>query len=111
MLLNPLHEELAAFRPDLVVVLGGDGSILSIAQAMVGIDAPVAGINFGKLGYLAAFSLEQFMEHLEAILDRSAPFTDRLMLRGAIYPHEPGRQGVTALKELLAMEPVGKGFA
>ena len=69
ILANPGMRELQAFKPDLVIVLGGDGSILSI-DAGTGGDAavPVAGINFGKLGYMAAFSLVQFKEHLELIL-------------------------------------------
>ncbi len=111
LLLDPHHEQLAAFRPDLVVVLGGDGSILSIAQAMVGINAPVAGINFGKLGYLAAFSLEQFMQHLEMILAGKTPFTERLMLQGAIYVRDLSVPGVVKLSDLEATQPVGSGFA
>jgi NAD+ kinase len=111
ILLQPKHAELAAFGPELVVVLGGDGSILSIAQEMVGIQAPVAGINFGKLGYLAAFSLEQFLEHLELILAGNAPMTQRLMLQGEIYPHDAALPGVRGLKDLRAKGPIAKGFA
>jgi NAD+ kinase len=84
ILMNPTCESLAQAAPTLIVVLGGDGSILSIAQAMAGFRAPVAGINFGKLGYLAAFSLDQFLEHLESVLAGQAPVTRRLMLEGAI---------------------------
>src|SRR3954471_22513401 len=72
VLTDPHHDQLLQFNPALVVVLGGDGSILSIAQAMSGIRAPVVGINFGKLGYLAAFSLDQFVQHLDTILTGKA---------------------------------------
>ena len=57
--------QLAEFRPDLVVVLGGDGSILTTAHALGSMQVPVVGINFGKLGYLAAYSMEEFIAGLE----------------------------------------------
>lgn len=84
-LVGPTHQQLLDLQPHLVVVLGGDGSILASAQAMAGIDAPVVGVNFGKLGYLAAFSLEQFRQHLPAILAGKVRITERLMLHGAIF--------------------------
>jgi NAD+ kinase len=111
ILLQPKHAELKAFGAELVVVLGGDGSILSIAQELVGIEARVAGINFGKLGYLAAFSLEQFLEHRDEILAGTAPVSERLMLQGEIYPHDALAEGVRGLAELRAKGPLAKGFA
>ena len=112
ILQNPGGRELAAFKPDLVIVLGGDGSILSIAQELVGMTVPVAGINFGKLGYMAAFSLVQFKDHLELILAGKAPRTERLMLHGAIYrcngnPHS----GIQRLADLSRLELVAQGYA
>lgn len=83
---TPTRDDLLAFAPQLVVVLGGDGSILSTAQVLGSMQVAVAGINFGKLGYLAAFSLEQFVQHLDLILSGNAPFTERLMLQAGIYP-------------------------
>jgi NAD+ kinase len=73
------------FGPDLVVLLGGDGTILEAARHLVNLPAAILGINFGKLGYLAGFSIEQFIEHLPLILSGKAPITNRLMLHGGIY--------------------------
>ena len=84
LLMAPAHAQLVSLAPELVVVLGGDGSILASAQDMAGIDAPVVGINFGKLGYLAAFSLEQFHQHVDAILAGKVRTTQRLMLQAEI---------------------------
>jgi NAD+ kinase len=98
VLLAPSHEELSGSRPDLIVVLGGDGSILATAQSLGEINAPVAGINFGKLGYLAAFSLDQFLHHLDALLEGRLPSTRRLMLKASIYKRP--REGVLRPEEL-----------
>ncbi|HVT81116.1 MAG TPA: NAD(+)/NADH kinase [Phycisphaerae bacterium] len=79
------HPQLVACKPQLAVVLGGDGTILCTAQRLGGMTVPIVGINFGKLGYLAAFSLEEFIEHLDLILANQAPQTKRLMLQAALF--------------------------
>ena len=56
------HGQIAQFQPHLVVVPWGDGSILTTAHALQGMPVPVVGINFGKLGYLAEYSLEEFID-------------------------------------------------
>jgi NAD+ kinase len=98
------HGQIAAFRPNLVVVLGGDGSILTTAHALGGMPVPVVGINFGKLGYLAEYSLEEFITCLEMILAGTVPRTERLMLRAAIYPWRRGSdiQSLAVLESLPA---------
>ena len=58
---------------DLVVVLGGDGSILKAARMLAGREIPVLGINMGKLGYLAEFTAQEFCEHFDKVLDGRAP--------------------------------------
>jgi len=69
---------------DLVVVLGGDGSILKAARMLAGREVPVVGINMGKLGYLAEFSAEAFCESFDAIVSGNMPVSRRLMLRARI---------------------------
>ncbi|MCI9128982.1 MAG: NAD(+)/NADH kinase [Eggerthellaceae bacterium] len=46
------------FEPDLAVILGGDGTIIRSASMLKGYDAPILGINFGHLGFLANDSKE-----------------------------------------------------
>ena len=53
---------------DLIVVLGGDGSILSAARRMASRQLPTLGINMGKLGFLAEVRLEHVEEAIEAAL-------------------------------------------
>ncbi|MEP0842002.1 MAG: NAD(+)/NADH kinase [Phycisphaerae bacterium] len=75
---------LLAGEPDRVVVLGGDGSILAVARGLGPREVPVVGVNFGKLGYLAEFGLEDVNRHVEAILHDDALISRRMMIHAAI---------------------------
>ena len=57
-----------ASRADLVVVLGGDGSILGVARRLAGLSVPMLGVNFGRLGFIAEFELHQFNELAPTLL-------------------------------------------
>jgi NAD+ kinase len=52
-------------RPDVCIVLGGDGSILYALRRFADTEVPVFGINFGTIGFLAAVEREQFSEGLK----------------------------------------------
>lgn len=71
-------------RPDRVIVLGGDGSILHVAREMNSHPAPIVGVNFGKLGYLAEFSLDDFNRQLDAILNDPSIISRRMMILATI---------------------------
>ena len=60
-------ERLAA-SVDLIVVLGGDGTMIATSRMMGDYDVPVLGINYGTLGYLAEFRVEEMFTALESIL-------------------------------------------
>jgi len=53
-------EKLAA-NVDLVLVLGGDGTMISASRMIGDTEVPVLGINYGGLGYLAEFRIEEFV--------------------------------------------------
>jgi NAD+ kinase len=57
-----------ADKADLIVVLGGDGTLLAIARAIGGRAVPVLGVNLGTLGYLAEISLDELFPTLESVL-------------------------------------------
>jgi NAD+ kinase len=66
--------------PDLIVVMGGDGSILRAARMLAGREIPVVGINMGKLGYLAEFTAEEFCRRFEDIIAGRLRVSRRMML-------------------------------
>jgi len=74
---------------DLVVVLGGDGTLLSMADciAAAGVDVPILGVNFGRLGFLTEVTLPELYSALETALAGRARVEERLMLRSTTIRH------------------------
>ncbi len=65
---------------DLIVVLGGDGTMISTAPLIDERAVPVLGINYGNLGYLTEFRMEEMFAALEAILKGEYEIDSRVML-------------------------------
>jgi NAD+ kinase len=78
------HDELVR-SVDLIVVLGGDGTMIGAARMIGEAETPVLGVNFGTLGYLAEFSVDDMIPALEAILAGSYTLERRLMLAATVY--------------------------
>ena len=73
------REEIAR-QVDLMIVLGGDGTFLSIAEQAVEAGVPVAGFNLGTLGFLTELKKEYLEENLDEILAGRAPISERKLL-------------------------------
>jgi len=65
---------------DFAIVFGGDGSIISTARSLSEAGLPVVGVNLGKLGFLAEFSVGELEESFEDIISGRAPVERRMML-------------------------------
>ncbi len=65
---------------DFAVVFGGDGSIISAARQLSQMNVPVIGVNIGKLGFLAEFSVSELKEHFDDIISGKARVEKRMML-------------------------------
>ena len=65
---------------DLIIVLGGDGTLLSMARAVGDMGVPILGVNLGGLGFLTATTLDEMLPSLEAALEGQMVVEERLML-------------------------------
>lgn len=65
---------------DLIVVLGGDGTMIATARMIGDVDTLVLGINYGSLGYLTEFRIEEMYPALDAILAGEYDIDRRQML-------------------------------
>jgi NAD+ kinase len=73
------RKELAA-RADLLVVFGGDGTMLRTARSVAEFDIPIVGINTGGLGYLTEVNLNEMTDAMEQILQGDFTTEKRMML-------------------------------
>lgn len=72
-------EDLAA-NVDLILVLGGDGTMIAVARMLGDREVPVLGVNYGGLGYLTEFRIEELYQALESILSGNFRLDRRVML-------------------------------
>jgi NAD+ kinase len=73
------EEEIGAVV-DLIMVLGGDGTMIATARMVGDSEVPVLGVNYGGLGYLAEFRIEELYSALESILADKYRLDKRVML-------------------------------
>jgi NAD+ kinase len=69
-----------AAKADLLVVAGGDGTILSVADRMGDANTPIFGINVGSLGFLTCASSQSFREAVGCIAEGKITFSNRTLL-------------------------------
>ena len=78
--IDQIEDERFSAESDLIVVLGGDGTMISTARLLGDTDALVLGVNYGSLGYLTDFRIEEMFPALEAIFDGVYEIDRRVML-------------------------------
>lgn len=85
-----VDEREAAARADLVIAIGGDGTMLHAARNVAGRDVPLVGINRGRLGFLTDVSPEQLRDALDAILEGNYLAERRLTLAAKVGKQPTG---------------------
>jgi len=99
------REEIAARPLRFVVVLGGDGTLLSAARSVARAGVPVLGVNLGSLGFLTEVPLDELFPTLEAIETGSCGVEARSMVHCAVLRKDSQVASYDALNDIV----VGKG--
>jgi NAD+ kinase len=71
-------------QSDMLICLGGDGTILNVAHFMTEKSVPVLGVNLGGLGFLTGVKAGEVYKELDSILSGTSHIEERLMLRVAL---------------------------
>jgi NAD+ kinase len=94
--MNTIREQL-----DLLIVLGGDGTLLHIAEQAARYSIPVTGINLGNLGFLTEFAENETEHVLETILGGKVVIENRLMLKTRVVRNNTPEQYRYALNDIV----------
>ena len=70
-----------ASKVDILVAMGGDGTILATARAVGKIGTPVLGINLGSLGFLTQFTFEELIPALDSVVKGDFQLQERMLLK------------------------------
>ena len=108
-------------RTDLLVSLGGDGTLLSVARAAEERRVPILGVNLGTLGFLTEVNVEEMFAALETFLDGRAEVVSRMRLevvitrgseeRGRFHALNDAVIAKTALSRMIDLETWADGEA
>ncbi len=93
-------EEIGA-KADLVVVVGGDGSLLQAARTLALFDTPVIGVNRGRLGFLADINPDDISNQLSAVLEGEFTREKRFLLNTSVSHNEEVVSSADALNDVV----------
>lgn len=94
-------EALLAAEADLIVAVGGDGTILYAAELMLGHDKPLLGVNRGRLGFLADVLPNQMLSSIDRVLAGDFSIESRLLLDAKIISSDGKVRAATALNDVV----------
>jgi NAD+ kinase len=92
---------LPAHKPALVVVLGGDGTLLSVARIFASSGTPILSVNLGFLGFLTEVRLADLYPTLESWCTGCHTVDERSMLHSALWRQGEESATFTALNEIV----------
>ena len=99
----PLSEQLDGWceQLELIVVVGGDGTILRVARDMACWDVPILGINLGQKGFLAEIEVEQMERFLQYIAAGQYSYQERMMIEASLKRKEQELGKYLALNDIV----------
>ncbi|MDR1660243.1 MAG: NAD(+)/NADH kinase [Desulfovibrio sp.] len=91
------------YAPDLflVIVLGGDGTMLSVARRLIGLTVPLLGVNFGRVGFLTDVQPENCRSHIKACLEGNETVRSHMALRWSVVRSGNAEAGGVAVNDVV----------
>ena len=99
--LTPTEKDDFCQMAQVVLVIGGDGTMLRAARTVYGREIAILGINQGYLGFLTEIGVEQLAESLEQLLQGAYTVERRMMLTAQVYRNGVCIADVSALNDLV----------
>jgi NAD+ kinase len=90
-----------ASHADLVIAIGGDGTMLYVGQLVVGRGAPLLGINRGRLGFLADVTPEEMLDSVDHVLAGNYKIDERLLLDANLIREDGESVTVLAVNDVV----------
>ncbi len=82
--LNAVKKEEIPSRAEMIIVLGGDGTLLSVARLVGSHEVPILGVNLGGLGFLTEITLEELYRVLERVIRGDFVTDERVVFNAAV---------------------------
>ena len=82
-----------------MIVLGGDGTMLSVARLIEGRDVPILGVNLGGLGFITEINKDEIFGALNQVLEGKCPVEERMMLNIKVFRESEEVGCFTALND------------
>lgn len=86
---------------DIMVVLGGDGTMLSAARLIAGRNIPIMGVNLGGLGFITEINIDEIFSALEQVLQGKCSVEERIMLDASVLRKSEKVCRFTALNDIV----------
>lgn len=78
-------KESALCKVDLLLAIGGDGTVLSAAHMSLGHDIPILGVNAGRVGFLAETRVDFLTQTLDSLFEGDFSTRERMMVDAVVY--------------------------
>ncbi|WP_294114552.1 NAD(+)/NADH kinase [uncultured Fibrobacter sp.] len=93
-------KESALCKSDLLLAIGGDGTVLSAAHMALGHDTPILGVNAGRVGFLAETRVEDLTQTLDSLFAGDFSTRERMMIDAVVYHGKKQVAKQTVLNEV-----------
>lgn len=98
---SPFQKSEIPEKADVIAVLGGDGTLLSVARIIGCHNVPIFGINLGSLGFLTEVTLKELYPTLDKVIDGGVEYDERMMLTAEVVRQGEKISHYTVLNDIV----------